>query len=784
MAYHLAWGYDIKYLYELLREFPEANALIERAEKEQCTARGFYSYSLTGTLCATGALTLTTVDPPKFEFTLTAANLVAMYQLFGEAFLYQAVVASLKYESSEWENALKDVLNCETTELSHLVTLINETGKTGPSPALEKLAMLISDATIARLFVKHTGAVLHFLPYKASLIEKISETDITIYLKQLQSLNDNIFNQVPQLIALLNAFKHAANQTVALAAYKLLLDTVTQHPIFLEDPYVVKRLQKFSQADAILNTKCARIQAEFNERVTELMRLVPWTVDTYYLIEDAWTECTQQLTLLAKIKAFSHSCPVNIYQLQAQLVKKYVLAHSDFVLDEFIKTLGVDLEFLPARINHYEHLLIEILASVDNETIRAQIIAKLEADEVKKPQWKRAHYSGETILEKASIQGNSGYIKSIAPGELDVAAKITIVTKAVEAGHWHIVEYVLAHETSPLPQANLKELLTRAAKAGQLPTVKLCLEAITRIEQKLINSVLQAAAQLGHPEIAAYFCSAAMPPNSTLLASAAKTAIQYGQYAVIEVIDNLSENMYVLATIDKELGNAAESNKLEDVQHLCTLKNNPPTQTAIEGAFIKAILGGFFVIATYLCHLPKNSPREKAIDIALNEVVSANECLPAVKYLCGLYPSQKAIEQVLKKAAGAGQLDVVSYLSDYNPTIKSQVLTDAIKKAEIGGHTAVALYLTDVLKIRRTPRLSSVSTLSLASMCSPLGLPESASPEEAVESLDGPPPLPISDRLKSHGIFAPSSNRFGVFSLADDEEEGALSPLCLTRSSC
>ncbi len=678
MLYHAAWlgtpNNSVQHFYNLLGMFPETRELVEEASKVQCEDRSFHceeggthSHSIKGALSLQSTLHRVEIKVSPLEFTPTAENFDALYSLFGSLFLNDALRWHAGCDNATWRAALHDFFNREASIAEQLPILLNFIGGGGRSSVLKALASLIDDATVEKLVTRHSGSVLHLLPYKPFLLNRVDEGFITHYLDEIKLLQSEAWDVISQLLAVLVAFRDV-NKAVALQVYEAIVDLVLEHPHVLDDDYLLKQLRKIPEAETILTNRYQQLQSQFDRCVTE--QVVTGTLNTanYHIIEDSWLNLSRKVVLLNEIISIPNNCPNDKYRLQAHWAKSYFSMHAGtFVIDDYVEALEVVPELLADRVSEYERVLIELLTTIDDDGVRDMIIAKFDANEARRDQWLQTDYSNGCVFNRAAEHGNVGLIRwlerrvVIDPDAINHAVRI-----AADAQQWNVVEYFCSASLHKPQQAVLKELLSLAAKAGQSRTIQfLCDGAVTQLQAKHIEQVLNCGAAYGYLNIVEYCCHRdTCAPSATMVAKALKRSIQLGHGDVGRFIGNLPPNAQLLTVVERELVHAAMHDQVSIVQLLCDLLTNTPRQPVIEEAFIKAIKFGNLKAAQSLYNLPINAPRQKAIDEAL-EAAIANGYLPGVQFLFHLparCPRQGAVERALVQAIHSKRLDIVQFL--------------------------------------------------------------------------------------------------------------------------
>ena len=539
---------------------------------------------------------------------------------------------------------------------------------------------MLSDETVEKLVGQRCGAVLHLLPYKTALPTRISEGDITQFLKEMVAEDASVFDVIPQLRSLLGSFNRV-NKTVAVLVYEAIFDHAIQHSYLLEDTGLIKQLRKFSEMDAVVAKKGNYLQAQFDDCIETQALAGILNTESYHLIEDTWLDVSRKLVRLKEIARLTTHFPGDKYKMQAHLAKIYFLKYpSYFSLDDFFLALGVTATVSAEGVSEYERLLIEILTTIDDETIRNSIVEKLYT---KGRSWIHEEYGGGCVFDRAVQQGNVGLIKWLKLDKhLDRHTINLAVFTAAEAGQWHLVDYLCrsSNHKHKSQQKIFKELLPLAAGAGQLDLVKfLCETAIKPLQDKPVEQAFVKAAINGHLSVVEYCHGLNIGvPRARLMATTLTLVIHHEHPSMIEYLGNFPENPSLSRAVRDALLHESEHERMHVIKQLCDLRMNAPSQDAIGDAFIRSIRCGQLQVALYFLNLPTNAPNQKAVDIALVRAVMSGH-MNSVVFMFNLtthYPSPEAIEKALQKAGKLKRADFIDYLSSLTMTPPSARATE------------------------------------------------------------------------------------------------------------
>jgi hypothetical protein len=709
IAYHIAWlntdEDQVRLLYDILRQFPEAAALVEEASKVQCEVRGFYfekqddeaipddarSYAITGQQCFPTDLHRVESRDSEFLFSPAAENFNALYQLFGLEFIITAFECYLRAPNEVLHACLSKAFNEDVLQARQLPFVINTLAVRNVPHALANLVALLNDKTFEDLLLQHDGSILHLLSYKPSLSAMIPQDDLLHYLHEVSAASESPFVFMMQLLSLLKVFCKAKKEH-ARTVYELLLDNLCQSPYLVDDD-VIKQLRQFSQKKPLLLTRYQALQDEFDVCFAEQAQTKPLTPACYHILEDVWRSVIERKNVLNEIMPMVMKCPEDKYALQALFAKACFLASpADFDLDEFIATLGIEVQWQDEAVSYYERLLLEILTTIDSDDLRQKIIAKFEAMESKRGHGLVMMYGNETLFDRAAGLGNIGLLQWLTAKQGISSAQLhRCLTIAAAEGQWEVLQYTRWHKTSPHPSKNiLKDVLLLAAEAGELTTARfLCERGLGKLDESNLNSMLCRVISRGHIDMAEYIC--AFSDHYGSLQAAFKYAIEFDQLAVLERLAGRFFDERLFSVLEHALLKKTAMGSFDFVRGLCSLSPYPMKKAKIEEAFTKAVKAGQFAIAVFFTQLAVNAPGEVALDAGFVEAVS-NGQLGFVRELFKpgtLSPSQAAINKALLVATRLKHVDILTYLCDGTVPPESGILRKGLSLAIKMHHPAM-----------------------------------------------------------------------------------------------
>ncbi|CDZ78046.1 Ankyrin repeats (3 copies) [Legionella massiliensis] len=677
MSYLDSEDSDIHYLYQLLSHFPQTAPLIEQAKITSCDERGFERYALDGELKEEGSVQ--SIDPEErtLDFSPTANNFDALYQLFGSAFLHQALNWLAVNEDEHWSNLLEEHLNspaCLTTELP---ALINYIAKENPQ-MLELLASLIRIESLDLLLSSQNGAVMHLLPYNPELLDSIDAPSIASFIQEIRA-NVASYDLIAQLSALFDASLQRHHETSPLI-FDAIIDSLYENSHLVDDDELIALLEKYPYRSQNLKQRCQNLQQLLEDTIAANTSDATFATHNYHLIEDMWQDTSMKLRVLNGIKPSLEVEPYDKYSLYVRIVQSSINQHGQvFDLDAFIQALELPDRKAPVGASLHERVYVELLCAIDDQILRVQL-----ADLLGNSDWMAKDYGGLSVLIKAAQQGNTGLIQLLVENyNLDLIDLEPALSASTTAGHWETANYLCSLPEAQLEKEQLLDLLRLAVDEGQLTTIKLLVEmdSFTHVNAKVFNQLLESAATKGHLEIVKFLCE---HPSYTL-----KTYVMNKLFQIALKSNHLEILAYfcnspcppMQTQVDKAFELAATSNNLELTKFFCSSENIPPSKGALERVFKLVSALGFPLIVQYL--------RE-----------SHPSCL-----------TQPVCADAMVDAAANGRLGIVNYLMEFTlASAAGRVLKAAIKNHRWG----TANYICNVSA--GAPHLSQVINAQLLSM--------------------------------------------------------------------
>lgn len=664
LKYHLFTLYsednEIFHLFALLNHFPETKPLLEAAKQTRSDEPAFQHYALDGTLSKNELKDIPRTDSP-LQFSLKPTNFLALHKLFGQQFLI-AAITSEEQKNSKWLHTLNHTLNQPEVIAHELPIIIPIVAREYSPQTLEHLAHLIDDDSAQQLLSNNEGAVFYLLPYKPKLLEHINEEHVTRFIQQIteeHTSDPEIIFQLMALFSMLSKEKNPVTQRV----FEAILDNLALHPMLLEDEKLLRRLRKYPDCGRIIDQKSEAIKQHLNSCIIAQTSQSAWSSHNYHLIEDTWLHATRKLSVLDLIKPQAKYELDNKYALQAKVAQAAFLCHGQhFDLNAFIDALSLS-PVVADEVSEYERVLIEILAVIDDEFIRKQILKHLEDEPIRRLNWAAKEYEGKTIFIKAAQHGNLGLIAlledQIAPNALNQA-----IRTAARSNQWRVVDHLCRNNKTQLSSAELEKIIFLAAEQGQLEVIKYLLNSYDYEPSSTeLMQILNAAItydQLGIIQL--FYDSADNMPKQSGINKLFQAAIELGHWDIALFIAQSEDNPPSLVAIEKALTHAANTMQLEAMKKLCLLSTNSPRAQTIQRLFIKACQDGNLAVVQSLCESPKHlHPALLGEALAQASIYGHMDIISHLCHLSPNPPNQSSINHGLVAAAKAGKREPVQF---------------------------------------------------------------------------------------------------------------------------
>ncbi|KTD59347.1 Ankyrin repeats (3 copies) [Legionella santicrucis] len=679
---------EIVRLYALLERFPQAKTLLDAVKKTASDERGLQQYSLNGVFQERKLQTIAPCQNSS-QFSQEPENFLNLHKFFGLPFLIEVVINSSEYIDPKWKETLKQALNKPQVVIEELSGIIHLIASEYSPLVLTNLADLIDDSSIQELLSSNEGAVLYLIPYKPKLFDVINEKNSAELIQQFSIKHPHDSGIVYQLAALFMAFLRKKHPSTSLV-FQALIDNLIRYPHLLDDEELLSQLKKYSGSDRLLFQRYEVITKQFNDCILEQTAESSFNSRNYQIIEDSWFDATWKFNALALIKPQTKFNIGNKYEFQAKIAQIAFLHHGkQFDLDAFIEALSLR-PVTSDAVSEYERILIEILATIDNELLRKQIIEKLETHPVGRLDWMKKEYEGKTVFLKAAKYGNLGLIKlfedELAPEFFNKAALI-----AAKENQWSTVDYLARLDKTLLTQDEITRIVRCAAQQGQVNIIQFLYDTYDYLPSTAeIATILEEAITNNHLNVVTYFYQSPFAlPKQSVINSLFNLAIEAEAIDVIPFIAETGVNKPTLFTVEKAFEQATFNQKLKIIQTLCNLSSNAPRSIIIERAFIKACQLGLLASVQCFYNSPEKLISQSTFQNGFEEAI-INGHTDLVIYFCNP-PKQSLIEHGVISAAKTGNLHLIEYFCSMTSSNKPSrhAITQALYQAINHDHTEV-----------------------------------------------------------------------------------------------
>ena len=548
-------------LYSLLNQHSETQALAQHAKKTCCPEPELASYALDGTTC-TQEETLN--NPPHTrpitKITPTDYNLKALHRVFGVPFL----VGALRWCFDNGH---------DSTHTPILQTLFNGTHVTHADFVLllqhlrdhdhlkQTLASLLHDATIDELMNARIRGITSLLNYSTHLAHRINGKELHAYIRDLKQTSLSHLDLIADLSIILKEFKNR-NKSHALIAFQHLLEAILEHPEVLDDEKLLRLLRKFHATKARLSEYSLWLEQTF-DRMLATHTNTSWEAFDYIPVEDIWREVHLKLRTIQTIENISDTLPSDKYKLQCRLLNVF-LAQRDkvFMLDDFIQKLGIEPNIHDQDITPYERLLIEILVSVDNNALRADIMSRLNTALPETRVWQDARLDDSSLHMHAARHGNLGFIMWLELHNIKHPESYeALTTTAADLKHWSLVQYL--HQTHALNRLVVGKLLHAAVSQNASHAIPLLWQDKPCVPRReVVEQSFGLAVKEGHANCIRALLLCPTPPCDTTITKGYKKALHTHQTAIIRLILEAAETRE-LPCLHKAIHHEARHKKRE-----------------------------------------------------------------------------------------------------------------------------------------------------------------------------------------------------------------------------
>lgn len=572
----------IEQLYRLFNAFPETLILSTQAKTVCCKEGELSAYALDGSSqLEAGRLIAIPFIPIPLELTYEADNLKTLHIMFGVDFLMSAL--------SQWGNKQNDnqiikiLFNQESTVNTQLAEVANRVHE---NTFLQRaLANLLTDETLSLLIERHVVGILNLIPFCPILATFIQERDLSVYLHALRQQASSELVLISSLFTLFLAVKKS-DTAAAKLVFNALLDSILTDPSVIDDMRMIGKLRKFSHVSDCVVQKAQMLQVEL-DAVIRLHTQESIKAMDYITIEDVCRDGEMKIRHLQKIIPFKTTYPVDKYKLYSLLARTFVEKNDVFNLDDFTTAIGLDAVFELQAVTPYERLIIELLATIDNDKLRAQCIQILDR-EVARP-WRTHSYGNVYLFTQAVLAGNLGLVRWMDANKIkSIDSRDELVIAAADVEQWPVVAWF--HARYRLPKNILDQLLHKVITQGYSGDVLMLFSNDNHYmpTRKAVDAAFKLAVKLNDVRSVICFTKVPLPPSDTIVAHAFKMAIKLKYFDLSRVIANEFSGACLRAAIDQTMKDAALQNSCDVLETLATFSNYHAEQKVMESALMGA----------------------------------------------------------------------------------------------------------------------------------------------------------------------------------------------------
>ncbi|MDF1826736.1 MAG: hypothetical protein P1U39_00430 [Legionellaceae bacterium] len=567
----------IEQLYTLLNHDEITRALATKASETRCPEAGLASYALNGTVHHAPAIKKLhnpAQNLPELAFTPTEQHAKALHRVFGVPFLFSAL-----------QKAYKDKYNTMPTPV--LIALFNGSHLTHQDFSvllqhlrehtyLKKiLVKYLLNTTMDDLIEAHISGVPGLILYSDYLTQKISRTDnFSTYIKDIKQASTSDFNLIGDFSALLYKFEKR-NPSHAMLAFKHLFEIILEHPEVLDDDNLLRQLRKFKPAKARLLEHSAWLEHSFHACV-QTHTNTSIDVFDYITVEDMWRAIQVKLRAIQTIELIPNTLPSDKYQLQCHLLKAFLpQLNNPFVLDDFIQHLSIEPSFHPQDVTPYERLLIEILVSIDNASLRSDIIHRLDSHISEARPWYNIQLNQHSLYMHAAQHGNLPmvlWLKSRHVKQLESCEEIT--SEAAHLGHWALVDYY--HQRTKFHQPFVNGLLELAIEQNAAEAISILWNGQKLPRLKIIEACFKRAIEADHVDCVQALLACPMPPCDAVITKGYKLARKNHQTRIMDTLIEVAATAHhpCLSKAIQHTKNSKKTSRIKPSQS-CELLNAP-----------------------------------------------------------------------------------------------------------------------------------------------------------------------------------------------------------------
>lgn len=520
-------------LYTVLRQFPEAHALIELAARVSCDDRGFDRYVLTGHLVKEGVLESIPHHADAFEMTETEANLTALQAVFGDAIIPEIVVLTICSIHQPDRRFWTAIINSMPIILHYLPAIINRVAAMRDGKGLDRLVDLLPMPVIEHLIASKNGAVFHLIPYKVGLLSKLQSVNLEDFVEQVLQSNPSGLDTIVQLTALFKLLRRT-DKRMSLFLYRAIIHQMLSCPLSFEDDFLCATLERFSQKNQVLSSIATELHALLDEEIRAQIEGGTFTTDAFISIEDIWHTVLHKTDLLLGLSTFDMKCPHNKYALQAYIAKKWLNeSQCGFSLDHFLDVLAIQPIISSDSVTEYERLCIELLAAIDDKAIQTRLIDAFHAVPSKRNSWRNKPYDGEFIFYKAVRAGNKGLLVVLEDQYCEGDTLSKGLRMAIALAQWDVVDYFLSHHTTVVDRTLLEDCLREATRCNEPRIIRLLCDKPNAPRRECIEASLTHAVKHELLEVMMLLCQAKQyKPSKKIMIALCEQALAMNRFKI------------------------------------------------------------------------------------------------------------------------------------------------------------------------------------------------------------------------------------------------------------
>ena len=603
---------EVAQLYTLLEGFSDTSELVMLSRKTRCKEDGLTSYALDGEVRS--SLEIISQTMARFQLTSDATNLKNLHMFFNVTFLTVALFSWPNQKQDQiFKSTIINIFNqpaVVTNQLTELFSLIQSLDN-----PLHKIALIeiLSEKTLYTLVNKKIVYILSLIPFSPYLSQVIQAKDLQNYLNELHQSTYCKLALISNLFTLFEELK-THQPSKAKIVVDAILNASLEDPSALDDNEMLRKLHKFSETALLVQQKIKLLEDSLDATIVNNTQHGPSEID-YILIEDIWRDASSKIRALQQISMSDTSCPIDKYELYNKIALAFFMHDPHlFNLDEFIEALKIEKVIDNACITPYERTLIELIVSIDNESLRNTCLSRLTEEH--KPLF--ISKKDSVFFRKASEAGNLGFIQSlIAQGIKPSESFDTLAITAGEKNNWHIVDYFNSYN---LRQSTINLLLHlaishRAAQALPLLWHDDCKHPY----RKDIEQAFKLAIKNNDLPSVCYLMSREDGPSDSAMAHAFKQALTFSYLDILQTILETKHGNCLQATVNQTFLNAARTNDLTTLKILLTHAQKFLTPKLFDNAFIQTIRSKNTDLFLFMAMLPDYKPSSIAIEHARRE---------------------------------------------------------------------------------------------------------------------------------------------------------------------